>query len=86
MAGAAPSLGRTLLRNGLKFLPWHLAHTAMLAIPGFPTQVEVIPPWTVATLAGVWVLVAAYVVGLAPRFDGRPLYDRVAGTRCVTSG
>jgi len=78
--GERPSLARTLLRNALKFLPWQLAHTAMLAIPGFPARVEVIPNAPLATLVATWVLVALYLAGLSSGLGRRPLYDRIAGT------
>lgn len=79
--GTPPSLPQTLLRNALKFMPWQLAHTAMLAIPGFPTQVEQIPARALAMLIATWVLVAAYLVGLSRKLGGRPPYDRIAGTQ-----
>ena len=79
--GTRPSLSQTLLRNALKFMPWQLAHTAMLSIPGFPTQVEQIPTWALVMLLATWVVVGAYLVGLSERLGGRPLYDRIAGTR-----
>lgn len=79
--GTPPSLPQALLRNALKFMPWQLAHTAMLSIPGFPTQVEQIPAWALATLIATWLLVAAYLLGLSRWLGGRPLYDRIAVLR-----
>jgi len=78
--GGPPSLLRSLLRNVCKFLPWQLAHTAMLSIPGFPAQVELIAAWPLGLLTAAWILVALYLVGLSAKLDGRPIYDRIAGT------
>lgn len=37
VAGAdRPSVGASLVRNGLKFLPWEIAHIGIWAIPGQP--------------------------------------------------
>lgn len=83
--GAQASFGRSLLRNAVKFLPWHLAHTAMLAIPGFPMQVRAVPTWTVVALCAVWIVVGVYLVGLTRWAGSRPLYDRIAGTRVVAA-
>lgn len=76
-------VGRSVVRTGLKLLPWQLAHTAMFHIPGFPMDPGPPPAWTTVLLVCMWTLVAVYVVGLTRLGDGRPLYDRVAGTRCV---
>lgn len=85
MDGGRVPLGRALVRSALKFLPWQLAHTGMLNIPGFPIEPTDPPAWTTAMLVAVWVLVVAYLFGLTPLGGSRPLYDRVAGTRVVAS-
>ena len=81
--GATPGLGRALIRNGLKFLPWQMAHTAMFHIPGFPSASGEPPTWSVVVLGAVWLLVALYLLGLTRLGGRRPLYDRVAGTVVV---
>lgn len=78
-----PGHGRALVRNGLKLLPWQMAHTAMFHIPGFPVVNGEPPTWTVVVLGAVWFLVALYLVGLTRSGGHRPLYDRVAGTVVV---
>lgn len=80
---APPRRGRALVRNGLKFLPWQMAHTAMFHIPGFPAATGEPPTWSVVVLGSAWFLVALYLVGLTRLGDYRPLYDRVAGTVVV---
>lgn len=84
-AGVGLGIGRALLRNGLKFLPWQLSHTAIFHISGSAASSGEPPRWSVALQAIAWVLVAAYLVGLT-RFGGhRPLYDRLAGTVVIRS-
>lgn len=78
--------GQALVRNVLRFLPWQLAHTAMFNIPGFPTEVRVIPAWSTALLVCAWLLVGVYLLGLTRLAGGRPLYDLLAGTRVVEEG
>lgn len=81
--GSPPHPGRALVRNGLKFLPWQMSHTAMFHIPGFPAATGEPPTWSVVVLGAAWFLVAVYLVGLTRLGGYRPLYDRVAGTAVV---
>ncbi|MGD8497155.1 MAG: RDD family protein [Gemmatimonadales bacterium] len=79
-------LGRALIRNGIKFLPWQLAHTAMFHIPGFPMDPHDAPGWTTVVLVAAWSLVAVYLMGLTRPGGRLPLYDRLAGTAVVPAG
>lgn len=81
--GGGISFGRSALRNGLKFLPWQLAHTAMLHIPGFPMAPGEPPAWSPPLLGLAWTLVLLYLAGLTRVGGRRTLYDRLAGTTCV---
>ncbi|MEM7152245.1 MAG: RDD family protein [Myxococcota bacterium] len=83
--GTPPPLGRAVLRSALKFMPWQLAHTAMLHIPGFPLRVTEIPMASMMGLALVWSLVALYLLGLGARFQRQTIYDRLSGTAVVVS-
>ncbi len=67
----------------LKFLPWQLAHTSMLHIPGFPAAVKEVPGASLFGLAACWSLVALYLLGLTRVAGRRTIYDRVSGTRVV---
>lgn len=82
-AATAPGLGRVLIRNGIKFLPWQLAHSAMFHVPGFPMEPHDAPAWTTVVLVVAWSLVALYLLGLTRLGGRRPLYDRLAGTAVV---
>lgn len=79
-AGVGVGLGRVLLRNGVKFLPWQMAHTAMFHIPGFPLEPTAAPAWTTVLLSAAWSLLALHLLGLTFLGRRRPLYDRLAGT------
>lgn len=83
--GSTPPLRQTLIRAAVKFLPWQLAHTAMLHIPGFPLAPVELPTWTMAVLALVWSLVALYLVGLTRFMQGQTLYDRLSGVVVVNA-
>lgn len=83
--GTPPPLSRSAVRAALKFLPWQLAHTAMLHIPGFPLKVTVMPMASMIGLALVWSLVALYLVGLSSKFQHQTIYDRLSGTAVVVS-
>jgi uncharacterized RDD family membrane protein YckC len=81
--GTRLRLPRSLVRSGLKFLPWQMAHTAMFHIPGFPMSPGEPPAWSPVILSMVWLLVALYLLGLTPIFGRRTLYDRLAGSTVV---
>lgn len=71
--------GRALARSVAKFLPWQMAHTALLH-----TIASADPPaWTVWVLGAMWVLVAAYLVGLTQFGGGRTIYDRLSASQVV---
>jgi len=74
---------QALVRSVAKFLPWQMAHTALFHIPGFPMAPAEPPVWTVWVLGAMWVLVAAYLVGLTPLCGGRTIYDRLSSSQVV---
>jgi len=78
--------GRALARSVAKFLPWQMAHTALFYIPGFPMASADPPAWTVWVLGAMWVLVAAYLVGLTQFGGGRTIYDRLSASQVVEAG
>jgi uncharacterized RDD family membrane protein YckC len=77
------SLGRALVRAGVKFLPWELAHATLWQTPGWPTD----PQPGAAQWMGFGLSLALAAWYLAAIFIGtqRPLYDLLARTRVVTS-
>lgn len=83
LQGGRIGLGRSLVRSGLKFLPWQMAHTAMFHIPGFPASPGEPPDWSLPLLVATWTLVAVYLLGLTRIAGRRTLYDRAAGTEVV---
>lgn len=71
--------GQALARSVAKFLPWQMAHTALLH-----TIASADPPaWTVWVLGAMWVLVAAYLIGLTQFGGGRTIYDRLSASQVV---
>jgi uncharacterized RDD family membrane protein YckC len=79
------SIGRSLMRSGLKFLPWQIAHTCLFHIPGWPAAPGPIPTLVMGGLALAYGLVGLYLVGLVIPPAHRTAYDWVAGTRVVTA-
>ena len=75
--------GQALVRSAIKFLPWQMAHTALFHIPGFPMAPAEPPAWTVWILGTMWVLVAAYLVGLTPLCGDRTIYDRLSSSQVI---
>jgi len=74
---------RALLRSVVKFLPWQVAHTCLLHIPGWPANPQEPPSWVIAGMVLVWVLIGFYVIPLAVRADRRTAYDWIAGSHVV---
>jgi uncharacterized RDD family membrane protein YckC len=83
--GGPLGAGRALVRSVVKFLPWQLAHTSLLHIPGWPTEPRQPPIWVIVGMATVWAIVGIYIVTALARADGRSLYDLVAGSRVVST-
>lgn len=81
-AGDPPSIGRSLLRTALKLLPWELAHAVIwrFAIPGSAPDALLD-----AGLVVVWVLIGANIVSVLLDASRRTLYDRLSGTRVVST-
>lgn len=82
--GGRLTLGQSLLRSGLKFVPWQLAHTALFHIPGWPMNMGSMPGLAMAGLALAYGLVGIYLLGLVIG-SHRTAYDRVANTLVVSS-
>jgi len=81
-AGGPLTLGRSVLRTALKFLPWELAHAVIwrLAFPGSAP-----PGMAEAGLVLVWLLIGANLVAALVDARCRTVYDRLARTRVVRS-
>jgi hypothetical protein len=60
-----------------------MAHTALVHIPGFPMAPQDPPTVSVWLLTAMWLLVAAYLIGLTKWSGRRTLYDRASSTRVV---
>lgn len=79
--GTRITLGRSLARSSIKFLPWEVAHTAIWHVPGQPF---VSMPAPIDFLGYAVVLAGAGVFAVAVfRGRGRTPYDLVAGTMVV---
>jgi uncharacterized RDD family membrane protein YckC len=81
--GQRLSLGRSLLRSGLKFLPWELAHALIwqfrFAGPHPPLLLA-------AALAVVWLLVGLNLLSVLIDERHRAPYDLVARTAVISAG
>lgn len=77
---ASPSCGRALLRNGIKFLPWELAHIGIWLTPGEPflTAPEGVSVILIAASYALLITQALLVLAF-----GRGIHDWAAGLRVV---
>jgi uncharacterized RDD family membrane protein YckC len=74
------SLGRSMARTALKFVPWELAHAVIwrFAMPGSAPELLLD-----AGLVVVWGLVLANLLSALVDENRRTLYDRLSGTVVV---
>lgn len=76
-------LGRSLLRSGLKFLPWELAHATIWQ---FLFAGPKPPPLLDGALAVVWLLVGLNGLSVLVDRRHRAVYDLIARTTVVSAG
>ncbi len=76
--GARLSAGRALLRSGVKFLPWQMAHTAVFQIWNGNSSA-----FLFALSLFAQILVVIYLLSILFNRQHRPLYDRLAGSAVV---
>jgi uncharacterized RDD family membrane protein YckC len=81
LQGERLPLGRSLLRSGLKFAPWELAHTASYRIAASETVVT----WQLGVVVLSLLLASLYVLSLFLGSQRTP-YDRAAGSRVQPYG
>lgn len=81
--GGQLPLGRALVRSGVKFLPWQIAHTCLFHIPGWPLAPAAPPVWVLAGFGLVWLLVITYLALLGFSRSHRTPYDRLAGSQVL---
>jgi uncharacterized RDD family membrane protein YckC len=74
------SLGQSLLRSGIKLIPWELAHTCLWRIEGWPAPKEPPQGWQLGGLVLVWLLVGVFLVPLFATPRRRAMYDILART------
>jgi len=82
-SGGRLSTGRSLLRSGLKFLPWQIAHTCLFHVPGWPAAPGAMPTWVIAGFGLALGLVGIYLAGLIISPAHRTAYDWIAGSHVV---
>lgn len=82
-SGGPATLAQALTRNGLKLLPWQLAHLGIVRLAGAESTGPMETRFAMVALVACWALVGWYLLGLTPWLDQRPLYDRMAGTVVV---
>lgn len=82
VAGKRLSLIRALIRTGLKFVPWELAHTCIWEVRVAGQEDS---PLILAGFLIVWCLVGANALGIGITRTHQALYDWLAGTVVVRS-
>lgn len=81
--GERLSLGRSLLRSAVKFLPWELAHAAIWQYTAGSPDELMLPD---VLLVASWTLVAVNVAMAVVDSRHRALHDRAAASLVVRGG
>jgi uncharacterized RDD family membrane protein YckC len=79
--GGRLPLGRALVREVVRFLPWEMAHSLIWPLALAPHKEPL--PVTIGGFAAVYLLVIIYLVSLFVGSEHRTIYDRLAGSRVV---
>jgi uncharacterized RDD family membrane protein YckC len=79
-SGNRISFWRALARNGLKFIPWELAHTLIWQISFTPNQFSQL---IIAGFVTVYFLIGANIASLIFRKDRQTLYDLLVRTYVI---
>jgi uncharacterized RDD family membrane protein YckC len=78
--GSRLTLKQAFVRSLVKLIPWQIAHTCLLHIPGWPFAVTEVPPWVIAGLILVYILVGIYIAAALISRTHRTPYDWAAGS------
>lgn len=82
LAGGGMSTGQSVVRSGLKFVPWELSHTAIWQLSaGAPSSQAA----ATAVLGVAWLLIGANIASALFDTRKRTIYDRLAMTRVIRS-
>lgn len=84
-AGGRLPVGRALVREAVRFLPWEISHAIIWRLALSPSK-NSFPAWAGDGLAIVYLLVFVYVVTLFAGSQHRTLYDRIAGSWVLRPG
>ena len=84
-AGGRLTMGRALLREAVRFLPWELSHAIIWRLALSPARSS-FPAWAGLGFTLVYLLVFAYLVTLFFGSQHRTLYDRLAGSWVLRRG
>jgi uncharacterized RDD family membrane protein YckC len=82
--GGRLPLGRALVREGVRFLPWEMSHALVWQVALSPGG-RTFPPWMAAGFGLVYLLVFSYLVTLFVGSTHRTIYDRLAGSVVLRS-
>ena len=74
-------LGRAIVREAVRFLPWEMAHALIWPLALAP-HLEPLPV-TIGGFAVVYLLLFSYLVSLFVGSQHRTIYDRIAGSRVM---
>jgi uncharacterized RDD family membrane protein YckC len=82
--GGRLPVGRALVREAVRFLPWEMSHALVWQVALSPGA-RTFPPWMAAAFGLVYLLVFSYLVTLFVGSTHRTLYDRIAGSVVIPS-
>jgi len=84
--GGPLTLGQALVRSVVKVIPWQIAHTCLVHVPGWPMAITTVPSVVVIGFVLVYVLAGIYIASALITKKHRTPYDWVSGAYVVVEG
>jgi len=78
--------GQALARSLVKVIPWQIAHTCLVHIPGWPMAITTVPSVVVIGFILVYVLAGIYIAAVLISKKNRTPYDWVSGSYVIVEG
>ena len=81
--GSTLTRKQALIRSLVKLIPWQIAHTCLLHIPGWPLAVTTVPPGVMVGYGLLYLVVGIYLASALISKKHRTPYDWAAGSYVI---
>jgi len=78
--------GQAFIRSLVKVIPWQIAHTCLVHVPGWPMAITTVPPAIITGFVLVYILAGIYVASALISKKHRTPYDWASGSYVIVEG